>query len=285
MPNDPIAVYADPDADSMATRGLQPSQQITLPLSKFTYPDSLYVQTGSTAPSSAETISYWVAPDANVPGTNILYRRTNNMAPEIVAKGLVVPNGQPVFRYYYSPVDSVSSKALPLIHTLAVHNSPADTGTTASRMIDSIRLVRVSFEAQFTDPRLQSPIVRRVSSIVRIANAGLINRSACGSPPLLNASLKATAQALPKPSVTLTWNPATDETGGEKDVEQYAVYRRPDTALTFKAPLISIPAGSPGYSFVDDQVQSGERWIYAVAALDCSPSYSALEQLSSLLIP
>ena len=65
------------------------------------YPDSNYSQAAG-APSEAETISFWVAldPDPSANGTYALFRRVNALPPTVVAKALVLPTGEPAFRYF-----------------------------------------------------------------------------------------------------------------------------------------------------------------------------------------
>jgi len=84
--------------------------------------------------------------------------------------------------------------------------------------------------------------------------------------------------------VQLTWAPATDENSGEKDIERYVVWRRPSTTPDWGDPLVSIPSGLPGYTYVDGSVTIGTTYYYALAAQDCSPALSA-QALSGSVTP
>jgi hypothetical protein len=84
--------------------------------------------------------------------------------------------------------------------------------------------------------------------------------------------------------VTLTWNPSPDETGGEKDVFQYALFRRKLPNTDWDETLVSVPAGDPSYSYDDTSVPSGQ-YVYAVSAIDCTPAPSALTSSVTVTIP
>jgi prepilin-type N-terminal cleavage/methylation domain-containing protein len=280
---DDNAVYIDLDADSASTGGLVPASKVTLPLTSWMYPDSLYLQAAG-IPTNAETISYWVRPDVSRPGESELVRRVNDGPIMVVSKGLVITAGVPTFRYYYGPTDSVAAAALPMLHTLAIHNSTADTGSVTSRLIDSVRYVRVQFQTQFKDPRMAKPVLRSISSLIRIANAGLVNRTTCGDVPILGSTFSAVASGSP-PKVTLTWTRAVDEAGGEKDVERYAIYRHLDTAAASADPMVTVPAGAVSYSYVDNFVNPGERWMYLLSAIDCTPTLSPAITRGPVIIP
>jgi hypothetical protein len=111
-------------------------------------------------------------------------------------------------------------------------------------------------------------------------NAGLGVFGTCGDPPILGTPITAVVEPLPLGAgngVRLTWNPATDETGGEQDVVRYVVYRQAG-AMTpdWGDPLFSIPAGLPSYSFLDQTVEAGTSYTYALAGQDCTPSLSSI---------
>jgi len=77
---------------------------------------------------------------------------------------------------------------------------------------------------------------------------------------------------------------ATDETGGEKDVEKYVIYRRIPPAV-FADPLAAIPAGQATYSFTDTQATSGTNFVYGVAAEDCGGQYSPTAVSNQVTVP
>lgn len=280
------AVYYDTDADTNAVVELTSGNAVTLPLSAVNYPDSTYRQSGTLG--SAETISYWLSADPQ--GTRgdeyILYRRVNNTTAQIVAKNIIIPAGQPAFRYYKTDTlgqaIEINQGLLPIYHSAAIHGSPGDTARSA--LTDSIRSVRVKLAGMYHDPR-RGDIIDTSTATIRIMNAGLINRSSCGEPPVFGQTVTATVDVGPPASVTLTWNRATDESGGEKDVERYALFKRASGASAFGEPFTSIAAGLTTYSYTDTDVGSGQSLIYGVAAQDCTPSTSSIAQSSTVVIP
>jgi prepilin-type N-terminal cleavage/methylation domain-containing protein len=287
-PTDIAAAYYDPDAPDAEVIALGRSRRLTLPLSLFAYPDTDYTQQGG-APSAAETISFWVAPDPapqpGFQGTQLLYRKVNNGTPVIIAQGLVLHPGESVFRYFKAdtlgqPIE-IPPGSLPIYHSAAIHNSRQDTLTSA--LTDSIRIVRVHLNAIYAD-RDGKIVERSAETGVRIMNAGLLHHSTCGEPPIFGSAVAASTSPDPL-SVQLNWTRAFDESGGEKDVEMYAVYRRAPADPGFGEPLASIAAGAPNYSFTDTQVTSGEQWTYGVAAIDCSGQASSIVTTPLLTIP
>lgn len=287
-PGDLGSVYYNPDLLPAAVVSLTPPSAIVLPLSMVTYPDTSYAQAGG-APSSAETISFWVAPDTASDGAGlyVLYRRVNNTPATLVARGIVVPPGEPVFRYFkpdtLGAVREISQSLLPIYHTAKIHGSSADT--LRSALTDSIRVVRVRLTGSYTD-RDGKVATRTIDTGIRIMNSGLLQYSTCGEPPRFIGPASATlADPPPIPRIVVTWPPSTDEATGEGDVERYVIYRRNPTALEWGEPYASVPAGNPSYAFSDAGVKAGEGWIYAVAAQDCSAQLSPLRATGTVIIP
>jgi prepilin-type N-terminal cleavage/methylation domain-containing protein len=285
--NDKGAAYYDPDIDANAAVSLPKTSKITLPLSSVQYPDSNYLQSLG-APSEAETISFWVAldPDPSAGGTYALFRRVNALPATVVAKAIVIPTGEPAFRYFKADtlgqLLEIPQSMLPIYHSAPIHNSKADSAKSA--LTDSIRVVRVRITGQFKD-RKGILNKRPVETGVRIMNAGLLHYHTCGDPPILSSPVVAVASNVPSPKVVLTWTSSSDQSSGEKDVEQYGIYRRTSTALLFSEPIASIPGGSPSYSFTDTQVQSGEQLIYGIAAVDCGGNQSPVNQAPLVIVP
>lgn len=276
------AVYYDPDAPAQTVGLLWPANAVTLPNSVWSYPDSAYWQSAG-IPSAAETISYWVEPDPQSNGLLRLMRRVNDAAPRVLSRG-ITNTGQPYFRYYRLDVtgqlQEIPAGSLPIRHLPGYHGAPGDTGAVA--LVDSVRLVRLAFTAVHRDPRFPD-VTRSEERVVRIMNAGLILASTCGDAPL-PASIPV-AVASTTPSVTLTWTKSGDEGAGEKDVERYAIYRRPGGATAFGEPLASIAAGQSTYVFTDTDVKPGDLWVYGVAAQDCTPAASSVMLSSTVLVP
>jgi hypothetical protein len=116
-------------------------------------------------------------------------------------------------------------------------------------------------------------------------NAGLLNLSTCGNPPIFGQTVTATYAATIPPKIVVTWLPGLDENSGEKDVDRYVVYRRAATATVFGEPYTSIPAGNATYSFSDAQIASGDKWVYGVAAEDCGGQFSSVTTSATVTVP
>lgn len=285
---DVAAAYFDPDADAGAVVSLPKAWRIALPLSGFQYPDSNYIQAAG-EPSAAETISFWIAPDPDplAKGTSILYRRVNNLPPTVVAKAIIVVAGEPVFRYFKADtlgqLVEIPQSKLPIYHTAPIHNSKADTLTSA--LTDSIRVVRVRLTGVYID-RADKKSSRPIETGIRIMNAGLLHYTTCGDNPLFTSAVTAVgSNVLPSAKVVVSWTSSVDQSAGEKDVEQYSIYRRKDTDPSFTEPLASVPSGSATYSFTDTQVASGDRYVYGVAARDCGGQSSAVMSSQIVIVP
>lgn len=279
-PADVFAVYRDVAASDREVGSLTRARRHTLPQTSFAYPDSTYRDGGATSP--AETIVFYFAPDATTPRTDdfVLYRRVNDLDPEVVARNLLRDEGRPFFRYQ-EVVTSDSAPpaarwvlpgALPLRHSAPIHMSPADTGTAAR--IDRVRAVQVSFRA--TDGRhgttSQDAALRR---LIRMPNAGQTRLQTCGDPPQFSSGVSA-VKVPGENRIELSWIRAVDEAAGEQDVIRYAIFRRAGGVGAWGEPYFSIPAGKSNYNYVDASVDEGVSYQYAVAAQDCTPSLSAL---------
>ncbi len=285
---DPVAVYVDTNADSNATSAMRTTATITLPNSSFVYPESTYYQAAGII-GGAETISYYLAKDSTtaVSTEYMLWRRVNNTAPLLVARGIQYAPGDTVFQYFRvtaaDTIAPVPMATLPLYHSAKAHGSPADTGLYA--LIDSIRSVRVSMNAVYHDPKTGDAL-RPLTLTIKLLNAGLNPQSSCGLVPGGVAPTATTSlPAAPSPFVNLAWSPSNDDGAGENDVDRYVVYRRPDTATVFTQPYASVPAGLSSYTFTDNAVNHGDRWIYGVAAQDCTPSTSSVGSTSTIVVP
>jgi prepilin-type N-terminal cleavage/methylation domain-containing protein len=275
------AVYFDPDLPIGSTMSMTPARQVTLPLSTTMWPAVAYYRGGG-PPSAAETISFWVAPD-NSPGSNgrhALFRRINAMPIDTLARGIVLDSVTPPFTYQIVGSSGIAQDvpiaSLPAVH-VAVHGSTADTGSSA--LTDQIRFLKVHLKGSFIE-RDGTRSERVADASVRLLNAGLLNHATCGEAPVFGQSVSATISG---GRVLLAWNRAIDESGGEKDVERYVIYRRPALGA-FADPLAAIPGGLSAYSFTDTQVTSGQ-WIYGVAAEDCGGQFSPLSLSGRVVVP
>lgn len=285
---DPSTVYVDTAANPTSSTVWRSTDKQYLPNSTFLYPDSTHMRAAG-APSGAETISFWVSRDSSSSSANeyVLWRRVNAGVPRMVAKGIIKTAADTLFQYFkpdsLGNLVAIPVASLPLFHNAATHGMSSDTGRFA--LVDSIHTIRVRMKVVYHDR--SGDVIRRLDSSIRLMNAGLIRRTTCGEPPLgVVPSAIASLDANGSPIVTISWVKSADEGAGEKDIERYALYRRPAAAPgTMDEPFASIPAGSASYSFVDTEVKSGEQWIYGAAAQDCTPTTSSVTTTPTVIIP
>ena len=287
------AVYQLRDADTNGTRAMLKADRIPLPNSSpfVYYPDTTYFS-ATGVQSGAETISYYLRPDSTTTrsGDYLLFRRLNALTPTLIARGIVRDSRDtmPFFTYYKSDtlnrLRPIARSQMPLYHVI-IHGATNDTGSRA--LTDSIRAVRVHFVTATRDPRTQTDALRTVEVMVRIMNSGLVDRSSCGQPPYSGGTptvVSSVANAAVK-SVTITWTASTDDNGGEKDIERYAIFRRPAAAAAFGDPISSIPSALRAtYSFTDTNVQAGQSYIYGISAQDCTPQLSGVATSASVTV-
>lgn len=284
-PLDATAVYVDTRADSSLTVVLPRERAITLPRSSITYPDSTYGPVPGIL-GSAETVSFWVELDGTTarPDDYILWRRVNDAPPAAVAKGIILTAGQPLFRYYLrdstGSIVELAQNRLPLYHSAPLHGSATDILGAAT--IDSVALVRVHVEAVFKD-RDQGDVLRTFERVVPVLNTGMVRTTPCGAAPAAVGVLGAVASGAN--SATLTWLPSSDDGGGARDVERYAIFRRRIISSVWGDAYTSVPAGLPTYTYTDNSATNGITWIYAIAAQDCTPSMSAITQSPTVTPP
>lgn len=289
-PGDAFAVYYDPEAPDSSVSAMTKAMRTTIPMSAVAYPDTSYL-TGLLN-SSAETIVFFFAPDTSTSRTDdyALYRRVNNLAPELVSRNLVHAPGVPFFQFYQAVKDASGARAvqqvpnasLPLWHSVPIHLTLADTGTAAR--IDSVRGVQVSFGVT-NGLSGASERRRMVSRYIRFPNVGLATQKTCGDEPILGTTLTAVWNPATG-GVDLTWNPAVDELAGEKDIERYVIWRRLAADTAWGDPYVSLPpTGTAPYLYTDQVVTAGAQYVYALAAQDCTPSNSALAVSGPVDVP
>jgi hypothetical protein len=293
--NSPTAVYYNPDVDPNAANEATLAQRFTIPTTAVQYPDSTYRTSGGMI-SPAETITYYFVSDSGTARTDdfVLMRQVNNNAADIVARNLLAFPGRPFFEWLRTDtvgnLQTVSATAvapypaLPWRHQAPVHGSTADTARFGA-YIDSIRAVRVNIYA--TNGKSGAQEIRRaLVTTVRIPNAGLTKQRSCGDAPIFARTVSVNftgTEAVPR--VRLTWTPAVDESGGERDVEKYVIYRRTVAAGTFDDALQSVPAGQVSYTFDDASVLNDSTYIFGVTALDCTPLESSVVTSAAITIP
>lgn len=288
------AVYYNPGLPAGQGNALTSSERFALPGTSpaWSYPDSSYRADGAAVMNSpAETIIWFFQLDTSTttPANDyLLLRQVNDAAPEVVIRNVLQTTGRNFFRYYYkripasgtanSSLDSVPTAWMPVRHTQGVHGMPSDTGAAAR--VDSLASVEVSYTVSNggTGAALRT---RSITFMVPMPNVGTKKVTSCGDLPLFGSGLTTTwtvdnAASPPDTFMTLRWNRAVDETGGESDVQAYVIWRRLTTAPDWEEPLASVPAGSTSPSFADQSARPGVGYTYAVAAQDCTPSLSTM---------
>jgi hypothetical protein len=288
-PGDVFAVYYNPDAPTGSTDAVRKSGAFTIPLTAVVYPDTDYLEAG-VINSSAETITFYFVIDSSTTRADdyILYRQINNLAPEVVSRNILQTTGVPFFQYYWqtvvagvSTIQQVPNAGLPWRHTVPIHLAAADSGAAAR--IDSVRVVQVSLTVTngLTGTAERK---RAVSRFIRLPNVGLATKQTCGDPPILGGTFTAAWNGVDGDS--LRWTPAVDETGGERDVVRYVIWRKLVTDPTWGDPYVSIPPdGSNPYIYTDRGVSSGAQYIYGLAAQDCTPKNSSISASLEVDVP
>lgn len=281
------AVDVDRGVDPSAASVFARADAYVLPGTSRAYPETTYTNGGG-VPSGAETISYYLVADSSTgSGEYALYRRVNAAPAEIMARGILHTSADTLFQYFTSDtlrnVTPVASAKLPLVHSVIIDGSVTDTGKVA--LVDSIVAVRMKFRVAVHD-RHGGTTVREAGVMIRILNAGMPHATTCGDPPLAVApAAVASDPGDSVPHATISWAASLDEAAGEKSVERYMLFRRPSTATAFTESFASVPAGLTTYSYVDANVQSGDSWVYGVAAQDCTPTNSAIGVTGAVIIP
>lgn len=279
-PGDRVAVYQVPGAPAAETEGAD-SGSITLPNGPQ-YPQTWYGP--SRTPGPAETIRFSFVADGD--GEFAMVRAVNNLQADTLLRGLKRIGGRDFFSYQVMDAEGQMSELtdLPVWHEASIHQSKADTAESA--LADSIKIVEISFMVKVEGRRFDEAVERSFTMAVALNNAGLIQNAACGDPPLLGSVPSVELTALDPFGVTITWAPAIDEIGGERDVRQYTLYRR-EISETLARPIASIPPDPvlTTYSYVDNDVEAGVTYVYLLGATDCTPSQSDLAQSSPLTVP
>ncbi len=289
-PGDVFAVYFNPDAPDGGTGAMTQAMRTPIPLAATAYPDTSYMTGLINSP--AETIVFFFQLDTTTarPDDYVLYRRVNNLAPEVVSRNLLRAPGAPFFQYFRQvnaaltgseSLQPVLPASLPLRHSVPIHLTLADTVAAGVISIDSVRAVSVTFAV--TNGLTGTAERRRtLSRFMRLPNVGLAVKKTCGDEPILGTPLTATWNPAVL-GVDLAWNAAVDELAGEKDVQRYVIWRRFMADTGWGDPYTSLPPGAYGYT--DQAVTSGAHYMYALAAQDCTPSNSGLVQSGEVDVP
>lgn len=275
--DDVSAVFRELGATDDEVLAIESSTNV--PNTSHSYGDTAYTSDGVRA--SAETLFLWFAPDTatNREDDYVLYRRINDLESEVVARNLLQVADTPFFRYFSHreypsappSIVPVPDSVLPLPHY--------------ELRSDSIRSVRVTVAAT-NGQTGELERTSQMSRTIRLPNAGLDKQRVCGDEPIFGQSVDATLTTTSSgdPAIDVTWDAATDETGGETDVVRYVVWRR-ETGGDWGAPFLSIPAGQNSYVYQDADVELGTTYEYRVAAQDCTPNLSDGSTSGDVTVP
>jgi len=292
-PNDLFSVYVEEDAPAGTVQALRLADRAAIPGTSFNYPNAEYPQRGTNG--TAETLVFYFTPDTSTTRADdfVLMRQVNRAPAAVVARNLLRTPGRPFLEYLWieddaaagSQVRAVPAARLPLTHSVPLHGDPLDRPDSLGR-IDRVRGVRVSLTA--TNGLSGAREVRRAATrVVRLANAGISALQACGEAPVSGSALSAVPVALPGGSVRvdLSWNAAPDETGGERDILRYVIWRRVNGSTDWGDPYLSVSSGLGAYQYRDEAVVPGTRYDYAIASQDCTPSLSPLAATFGIQVP
>lgn len=279
---DPDAAYYDATLDTLTTESFPVGLAKALPTAAKVYPTATYVDSNGTR-SAAETISYFVQPDASSGRSDIyaLYRRVNAKDSTLVTSNLWIPADTGYFFRYFRTAASgavapIAQAALPLYWD------------DAGRTIDSIGVVEMRIGGWYHNPRDATDTYRTLYQRTRVGNALSLVLRSCGGAPGAPSGVTATrinnANGDPV-QVNVGWTASSDDGAGASDVTAYVVMRRPSPGSTW-TPVGNVPArGTGAYTFADYVLKQG-TWVYAASAVDCTPGWSArAEQSGSVTIP
>lgn len=265
------AIYYEPKATTAEVQSLLKAQAFTIPTSApaLSYPAADYMS-GAGVPSPAETITFWFTPDTETTRSDdyVLMRQVNASSPEVVVRNVLPDSTYPFFRYMYLKTDPATS--VQTIDTIPGATLPVTYASSTLIAGDSLRGVIISFQVTngLSDTAQRT---RPVSVIASLPNVGMRQLQTCGSKPLPVPAPVATRVS---PGVIrIVWTASPDESGGERDVIRYAVTRNASFEPGVWTNLASIPAGGV-YDITDSGLATNVTYAYAVAAQDCTPSFS-----------
>jgi len=238
------------------------------------------------------------------PSDYALYREENGTRKDVVAVGIrgrePYPDGQlpqPLFKYYgdfngngtislWGDTDGDGQLSQTEIAVLTA--VPQNLLSKIVEVEITIEAESALMEAGYTGPHSLPANKRHYRSVVmtskvrpRNVATGSANLHACGEPPAPPTSLNgADTPEDDGGSITLTFYPSSDETGGEEDVTNYTIYRREESENEWQCIGSVTAAGKSTYTFYDDRhtpgggPEMGKRYFYMVTAWDCRPQES-----------
>jgi len=244
--------------------------------------------------------------DTQNPADYTLMREENGTRVDMIAYGIRgrenYPDGQlpePLFKYYgdfggtgairlWGDTDNNGRLSQAEIAALT-----AVPQASLRKIIDvqvTVEAESPNLEASYVGPHSTSGVERKYRSVVmtskirpRNVGTGSANLHACGDPPGAPSSLSGVDTPNDAgESVTLTFSRSADETGGERDVDNYAVYRRAADDVEWTCINAVTPTGASSYTYYDDTHTPapaggpvpGTSYYYYVTAWDCRPQES-----------
>jgi prepilin-type N-terminal cleavage/methylation domain-containing protein len=259
----------------------------TIPGTSYVYPPSNFLL-GSGDPSPAETYIFFFSSDSSTTRSDdfILWQRVNNGTPVIVARNILAhPSGRPFFQYLMQRTLStgdtlmiVPTANIPLKRTVVTSTT---TDTASATRPDSVRAIRLSLRftngKSGTDERF-----RDIETIVRAPNNGIPMPTVCGRNPIAPTSLTVVDTAWGSGKLWFTWSRSTDQDAGEKDVLQYILYRKLQSATTWSDPLMIVRAvaAQTSYTQMISGNTPGTAYTFGVSAQDCTPNESTILPLN-----
>jgi prepilin-type N-terminal cleavage/methylation domain-containing protein len=267
--------------------------------------------------NGAETIRYTFDRDANGlvsaadrytetqnPADYALMREENGTRIDMIAYGLRgrenYPDGQlpePLFKYYGDFLsngtirlwgDTDNNGSLSQAEIAAVTRVPQNLLSKIIEVAVNVEAESPNMEASYVGPHSTNGSERNYRSIVmtgkvrpRNVGTGSANLHACGNPPASPTGLSgADTPRDAGESITLTYTKSVDETAGEKDIDNYAVYRREEGQIEWTCINSIAPTGVTTYTIRDDIHSPGggpvidTPYYYHVTAWDCRPQES-----------
>jgi prepilin-type N-terminal cleavage/methylation domain-containing protein len=267
--------------------------------------------------NGAETIRYTLDRDANGlvnssdrytetqnPADYALMREENGTRIDMIAYGLRgrenYPDGQipePLFKYYgdfnndgvirlYG--DANNDGALSQAEIAALTRIPQNLLSKIIEVSVNVEAESPNMEASYVGPHSTNGSERKYRSIVmtskirpRNVGTGSANLHACGDPP--DSPTGMSGVDTPRDageSITLTFAKSADETAGEKDIDNYTVYRREEGQIEWTCISWATPSGAATYTIHDDSNTPGggpvidTPYYYMATAWDCRPQES-----------
>lgn len=290
------AAYFNPDVPLPEQTVWKVADAAAIPNSSptYTYPTTTF-QLGNGADSPAETYILYLQLDTETTRSDdyALWQRVNNGTPELLARNILAASGsRPFFEYLLhrtlgtgDTLIVASGSLLPLIRRpLSAAASAADSANFVRP--DSVRAVRMNYKV--TNGRTGTEErSREISTIIEVPNNGIPMPTVCGRAPLPPGAFSATEVGTGLGTVDLAWTRSADQDGGEVDVRQYVIWRRPSAAVVWEAPLLFVRAERDTVNYVTQITDNtpGASYTFGIAAQDCTPTFSTTTTTSVTLSP